>query len=226
MKTPKLLAPVAVVLVAAVAVSGATCWRMAAGSFDLAACDGEYFTTAEALVPPFDYVEIRDTTRGEPATTKGEKCAAASDKTKCAAAIDAATSTEGWSNGSNGRMPGYTYAVLNRGDEVIVVDQRTRTMASVLTPIDSPRKAALVASLTRNLNPSCKKSVRAATGGWEVHLATDSCFGPREETVLVRTTGEVEIVSEWHGEQTCIGAVLPAGTPAMADAAAKRVMPE
>lgn len=208
---------VGVVGLAGAALSGAACWRMmGSASFDQRACSGAHFSLVEAMLPSFDYVELRDTT-GENARvleSAGNKCSGATDPDACAKAIEAATSTTGWSNGSNGRMPGHHYVVASKGDQVTVVTQQN--LVEVLKPIDTPVKAALVSAIQRNIFPACERSVRLKEGKYEVHLVSTSCFGPVDEIVSIDSNGRLDIVESHQEPATCVGLVgvsnLPGGS--------------
>jgi hypothetical protein len=124
---------------------------------------------------------------------------------RCEAALAAASSDTGWSNGSNGRMPGHNYIVAMKGDKAFVVDGRTLRIGAALAPIDSPAKAAAVASIDRSLGFDCEKTARKVEGGYEVHVSTDSCFGPRDEVIKVATNGDTEVISADSSPGTCVG---------------------
>lgn len=204
---PTLAKSIGAVLVAGVVVSGATCWRMTRG-FDLNPCDGqERLTLVQAMLTNFDYAEIRSTQGSTPLDAAGKKCATASNVAACEQAVADATSTTGWSNGSHGRMPGFVYLVVTRGDEVKVVNNDPLTVQQVLAPIDTAMKAAVVASVARGLSPSCDRSVRKTETSFEVHLETESCFGPRDEVIAVDAAGATTVLSESHGPATCVGSV-------------------
>lgn len=51
----------------------------------------------------------------------------------------------------------------------------------------------------------CRGAARAVEGGYEVHLVTDSCFGPADEVIRVNSDGSVKVVSSEHGPSTCVG---------------------
>jgi hypothetical protein len=209
----KVLMAIGVLLSAGVTLSGAACWRtLRSGSFPERACEGERFSLTAAFVPGFDYAELRDTSSGTRAlAASGTQCGRAKDREACEAALAAATSKEGWTNGSNGRMPGRHYVVATRGDEVLVVNGAALGLAAALAPIDSPVKAAAVASTARGIGVSCERSVRKAGAGFEVHLVTDSCFGPADEVIAVAPDGKLTVISEEHGPQTCMGQRGPDG---------------
>jgi hypothetical protein len=214
----KVLVAIGLVLFAAVTVSGAACWRaLRTGSFSERACPGDSFSLAAAFLPGFDYAELRDSSSGNKALeVSGTKCGGAKNREGCEAALAAATSTKGWSNGSHGRRPGRLYVVATRGDEVLVVDGAALGVATALAPIDSAVKAAALASTERGIAVSCERSVRKAGAGFEVHLVTDSCFGPADEVIGVAPDGKLTVISEEHGPRTCMGQGRNAALEALA----------
>lgn len=203
---------VGVVGLAGAALSGAACWRvMGSGSFDQRACSGAHFSLVQAMLPNFDYVELRDTT-GEGGEARvleraGAKCSGATDPEACAKTIEEATSTGGWNNGSNGRMPGHHYIVASKGDVVTVVTDKN--LVEVLAPIDTPVKAALVSAIQRNIFPSCERSVRQRDGKYEIHLVSTSCFGPVDEVVSVDPAGQLNVIESHREPGTCVGSRGP-----------------
>lgn len=206
----KLVAAVGVVLVAVVTLTGATCVKRMRLGYDLGACNGPAFSYVEAMVPTWEYAELRDTSgQTEVLGQAGTRCATASDKAKCEQLVADARTEHGFSNGSHGRRAGHRYVVATRGDTVAIVDGRALGFGEALRPIDSPVKAAAVVAAASNLTPDCQRSVRKTEAGFEVHVATDSCFGPRDEVYLVTPDGRLETLEAWHGERTCVGA-LPA----------------
>lgn len=185
--------------------------------FSEAACTGETFSLAEAMVPTFEYAELRESQGGfagagagaggrtSVLATAGEKCKSAKDKPACVTRFTEAKAESGFANLSHGRMPGHRYLVVTRGDEVLVVDEHTKTVGAALAPIDSATKAAATASISRNLVPKCRSSVRRAGTSFEVHLTSDSCFGPVDEIVRVTPDGSVEVVKSERKPATCVG---------------------
>ena len=103
-------------------------------------------------------------------------------------------------------MPGHRYIVASRGDDVFLVDQSSKTVGQALAPIDSPAKAALVASIATGIAASCKSSVRRAGGAHEVYLKTDSCFGPVQELVRVEPDGKTRSLKRVTKPSSCVGA--------------------
>lgn len=200
----KVLGAVGTVLVAGVVVSGASCWRTIRNTrFTESACTGGKFSLTSTFLPAYDFAELRQTGWEEKfqvlqssGTCSGESCEAA---------LKAASSKEGWSNGSNGRMPGHNYIVAMKGDKAFIVDGTSLTIGAALAPIDSPAKAAAVASIDRNLGFDCEKAARQVEGGYEVHVSTDSCFGPRDEVIKVTADGRTEVISSDSSPGTCVG---------------------
>jgi hypothetical protein len=198
---------VGLVLSAGVAVSGAACWRtLRNGTFTESACTAGSFSLTAAFVPPYDYAELRESDGAgnfRLLESAGARCAKASTPEACEAAFKSASSKTGWSNASGGRMPGHRYVVATRGDEVKVIEG---DLGRALAPIDSAVKSAAVASIQRGIGVSCEKSVRKVEGGgFEVHLETSSCFGPRDEVIRVAPDGVTTVVSAEQGPQTCVG---------------------
>ncbi|NOU32615.1 MAG: hypothetical protein HOO96_32325 [Polyangiaceae bacterium] len=207
-----LRAPLAsLALVAAVVGSNASCRTFAGwGSFNEAACPGENFSLTDAFIGTFDYAELREGHQDgkfKVVIKSGELCKGAKNKQTCEAQVAEAKATQGWSNGSGGRMEGFMYLVATKDDGVTVVDQRSTTTGQALSPIDTPAKAAAVASVTYGIAPDCKNSVRKVGSAYEVHLKSESCFGPREEIVRVFTAGNMELVKEERGSASCVGAL-------------------
>ncbi len=196
---------------AVVLAASASCRTFAGwGSFNEAACPGEVFSLTDAFMGTFDYAELREghrDGRSKVVLKSGEMCKGAKNKQACEAEVAAATATEGWSNGSGGRMEGFMYLVATKDDRVTVVDQRGTTTGQALSPIDTPAKAAAVASVTYGIMPDCKNSVRKVGSAYEVHLKSESCFGPREEIVRVFAAGNMELVKEERGSASCVGAL-------------------
>jgi hypothetical protein len=205
----KLIVAVGFTLSAGVAISGVACWQtLRNGRFTDSPCQGGGFSATVAFLPQYDSVELRETSGDQSfrvLQAAGTACARASDKPGCEAKVAAASSQRGWSNGSHGRMPGHTYFVATKGDEVVVIDGDKLALGTALAPIDSVAKAALLASMERNIGVSCEPSVRAAGGGYEVHLVSDSCFGPADEVIHVNADGSLDVISAERGKQTCVG---------------------
>jgi hypothetical protein len=208
----KVLGAVGVLLLAGVVASGASCWKTVRNAnFTESACTDGKFSLTSTFVPAYDFAELRQT-GGQPTfrvLQSSGTCAGES----CEAALKAATSSEGWSNGSNGRLPGHNYIVAMKGDKAFIVDGSSLTMGAALAPIDSPAKAAAVASIERNLGFDCEKAARKVEGGYEVHVSTDSCFGPRDEVIKVTTDGRTEVIRSDSSPGTCVGAAPTRSEP-------------
>lgn len=187
------------------------------GSFSEGGCSGETFSLVGAFVPTYDYAELRSTHGSGVAPTvegsAGVKCRGAKDVRACEARLAEVRSDKGFSNGSHGRMPGHRTIVATRGDEIVVVDQSTRTAGQALAPIDSPAKAALVASIATGIAPSCKHAVRRVGAAFEVHLKSDSCFGPVEELFRVEASGEARSLKRVTKPSSCVGLAAGARGP-------------
>lgn len=185
--------------------------RPGAGAFSERACSAESFSLVDGLLPTFEFAELRETGGPKgPARTlgaAGEKCKSAKDKSSCEVHVTEASATSGFSNGSHGRLSGYRFLVATRGDEVVVIDGRTKTVGAALAPIDTPAKAAAAAYGSRDIVPKCGGSVRRAGKAFEVHLTSDSCFGPVDEIVSVANDGTVSVVTSERGSATCVGAL-------------------
>ncbi len=197
---------ISLVVVAALAVVGIVVLRKSGSSFDQRACTGTTFTLTGALLPTFDYAELRETDNEKPLEMSGERCRGAKDKGDCERKVASRSSKEGWRNGSDGRRPGHHYLVATRGDDVFLIDNVMIKLPLALAPIDSPAKAAAIAFVERGIAPSCEGSVRAVEQGFEVHLKTDSCRGPTDEILRVSTEGALEVVKSDVKPPTCVGA--------------------
>lgn len=196
----KFLGAIGVVLLAGVVVSGASCWRSL--RFTESACNGGAFSLTGTFLPAYDFAELRQTDWESKITVLQSS---GTCQGSCKTALDAATSSQGWSNGSNGRMPGHHYIVAMKGDKAFIIDNSALTIGAALAPIDSPAKAAAVASISRNLGFDCQRAARKVEGGYEVHVSTDSCFGPRDEVIKVAVNGETEVISADSSPGTCVG---------------------
>jgi hypothetical protein len=174
-----------------------------AGQFDAAACTGR-FRLVDTLLPSFDSAELRVVGETLVLESAGQPCARAKSREACLARVASATSTRGWAVGSNGRRETLRYLVATRGDDVVVMDAASQ-VTTALGSIDSAQKAAAVAYLARGYVPACESSVRAVTGGYEVHLTSASCRGPADLVVRVSSSGEVTVVAEQYGRPTCVG---------------------
>lgn len=183
------------------------------GAFSEDACNGDSFSLPVAFTPAFDYAELRRTDGAVPgakstiASSAGDKCKGAKEREACLARVTEARSDDGFSNGSYGRMPGHMYLVATRGDEVVVVNTAA-SAGKALAPIDAPAKAAALAALVTALTPACKGSVRRASGGYEVHLKSTSCRGPREVLLRVEADGTSRVLKEESKPGTCVGRVV------------------
>lgn len=188
-------------------VVAAASWVRHSG-FDLPACDAKgELSLVDALVPRWDYAALRSTEEEAPMREAGTKCASAKEQEACALAVKhAKPAGRGFPNGSGGRMPGRRFLVLTRGDELFVIDEEPK-IPLALGPIDTPHKAALVATWQYDTPiDRCEQSVRRSANGFEVHLSTDSCFGPRDYVVEVDAAGTTTTKAQSSGRQTCVGA--------------------
>lgn len=189
------------------------------GTFSENACAGAAFSLAEAFTSGFDYAEVRRTEGTQPEAkyvveaSAGEKCKGAKSHDACVASVAEAASSEGFSNGSHGRMPGHRYVVATRGDEVVIVTSPA-SAGKALAPIDAPAKAAAVVAIATTTSPTCKASVRRAGGGYEVYVKSTSCFGPHEVLMRVESDGSSRVLRQEAKPATCVGrAVVDGAAP-------------
>lgn len=206
MKPLALVAPLSAALLA-------SCSKADAASYDLKICDDAYLAIVKGLAKSFDYAEVRNTSSAREVESAGEKCKTAKQHDVCLKAVESTTSSTGWNNGSHGRLPGYKYAVVTRGDEVIAVTPDN--IAAMLAPIDTPVKAALIATVQRGVGAKCEGAVRAVKGRYEVHLVSDSCFGSVDDVVLIGAKGALEVVSSSHGPARCVGQLERSSLPTL-----------
>lgn len=201
---PALCLPGAVALAAACNKAPLT-W----GTFPEDACGGATFSLAEAFTSGFDYAEVRRT-QGQPdaghtvEASAGEKCKGAKAHDACVARVAEAESSEGFSNGSHGRMPGHRYVVATRGDDVVIVTSPA-SAGKALAPIDAPAKAAAVVAIATTTSPTCKASVRRASAGYEVYVKSTSCFDPHEVLMRVEADGSSRVLRQEAKPATCVG---------------------
>jgi hypothetical protein len=167
---------------------------------------------------PADYIELweQEDIGNEPRLrgSMGTKCGTATDPAACQAAIEAATSMSGFMLGQCVQVCTNGFFVVNRGDEVVVVDTDA-ALAELLGAVDSPEEAAL-AALHAGYHVGCgdleSGSAKKTDTGWEV-IATKITQGcnPVESTqyrLAVDAQGKVteiesEVVSSESG--VCIG---------------------
>lgn len=200
-------------LVLLVPLFASACSKADAASYELKICDEAYLSIVKGLAKSFDYAEVRNTSSAREVESAGEKCKTAKQRDACLKAIESATATTGWNNGSHGRLPGYNYAVVTRGDEVIALTPDN--LAAALAPIDTPVKAALIATAQRGVGAKCEGAVRAVKGRYEVHLVSDSCFGSVDDVVLIDAKGALEVVSSSHGPARCVGQLERSSLPTL-----------
>ena len=200
-------------LVLLVPLVASSCSKADAASYDLKICDDAYLSIVKGLAKSFDYAEVRNTSSAREVESAGEKCKTATQRDVCLKAVESTTSSTGWNNGSHGRLPGYKYAVVTRGDEVIAVTPDN--LATVLAPIETLGKAALIATGLRGVGAKCEGAVRAVKGRYEVHLVSASCFGSVDDVVLIDAKGALEVVSSSHGPARCVGQLERAKSPTL-----------
>ncbi|MRG94985.1 ferritin-like domain-containing protein [Polyangium spumosum] len=122
-----------------------------------------------------DYMELVDIGEGgigerRPIDSFGEKCGSATDAAACEAAIDAASSMQGFRLGDCVDFCPRHVLVTNAADAVDVLDTKEAVLA-LIRPIDSEGEAVLAASLAGYripCNDSDEGGVRAASSGFEV----------------------------------------------------------
>lgn len=198
----KFLVALGVVLSVGVLVAARQLVRSA--RYDLDAC--QMPNLVQQLAARYDYVELRQDFSRDPPLSAGTPCANAKDRETCLENASKATSTAGWTNGNGREAPRHLYVVATKGDEVFVIDDAKLTVVAALAPIDTPEKAVLAVLHSRNTPlHDCKRAARKVNGGFEVHLSTDSCFGPHEEVVFISTDGTLDVLEQWSGPQTCVG---------------------
>lgn len=221
MHTRRYLAGLVSGLVLSGLLSAAGCKRLS-GSFPEKACKGPSFSLSESVVPKLDYAELRDTSSFVEGEEKdgyhvlqraGERCKTAHDKAACAARVESARATRGFSNQSYGRLRGFRYLVVTRGDDVTVVSG-DRDLAAALGSVEDPYQAAAIASIESGLVPACEHSVRAEGNAFIVHLATDNCFGPEDLVVRVDRDGRLTVISRETKPGTCVGSLSRDGDQA------------
>lgn len=83
-------------------------------------------------------------------------------------------------------------------------------IGAALAPIDSPLKAALVASIERGISLGCERAVRQVDTGYEVQLTSGDCRDLREEVIRVEVNGYLMVISTEAGPgQVCVGSHQP-----------------
>jgi hypothetical protein len=204
----------------ALAVGG--CRTVTYGSFPLNACEDKVVDLATLLAQSYDYVEEREVSgeRGYPSPvdagtgpapefklkrSAGAKCRNATDAAACTQRLNEVRATQGYPLDHRGRVLGYRYYVVSKGDRVSVIDGAGITFAQALAPIDTPQKAAVLAALAEGPFPACKESVRKTEDGFDVFVESTSCLGPFEAVVHVSSRGDVTTVKRNAGKSTCVG---------------------
>ncbi|EYF02934.1 putative lipoprotein [Chondromyces apiculatus DSM 436] len=194
--------------------------------FETFACTADGSTGAlEGLTPAeaWDYAELRPTPGtgdlGLGGSAIGTPCATATDVEACQQALAEATSTNGFLVGECVSFCPSYMLVLNRGDEVSVLDT-PEALTAWLAPVDTPTEARLLAQAA-GYSVGCgdvlEGGFKEAGGGYEV-LATryTALCDPIEESLFrlsVSAEGEVavlesEVLSSESG--ACVGR-RPAG---------------
>ncbi|AUX38731.1 ferritin [Sorangium cellulosum] len=180
--------------------------------FEPIPCTSDHATQYLAGVAPSepaDYLELREfeafTEAPEVHTREsiGEKCSAATDRAACEMAVAAATPRQGFSLGECGPFCDHHILIVNKGDEVTVIDTPDGVRAW-LGPVDTPADAVLAASIA-GYNIGCGSrdtaGVKAAGDGYEV-LATQTTSDctPYERTLYVLSVGADGAVRELESE--------------------------
>lgn len=179
-------------------------------SDDLCPGDGRFALSADpaSIRPavPVDWIEIRHYTPGAAdfvvSSSWGTRCATASDRPRCEAALAALPPMPRLGPGRY-RDAVDLLLVYTRGDEV----EALRTGADVLAflgPIDTPAEAAWVGSWWGTYEVLCRQSIgRTPTGDWEVNFrAIGHCGG----LYLQRMTVGVDGRQEWSLGRTTLEA--------------------
>ena len=230
MKNKRVLAAVGVALAAGMLLNGESCRRVYRdGIFTDSPCTDGALLITSAFVPRYDFAELRDTSNHSLVLqSAGKRCATATSVETCEAAVAAARSETGWHDG-RGRWGGqrsHLYIVATRGDAVHVFDGSD--IGAALAPIDSPLKAALVASIDRGIGLGCERAVRQVDTGYEVQLTSGDCRDLREEVIRVAVNGYLMVISTEAGPgQACLGSLpppLPTRSPAT-EAAGRGALP-
>lgn len=150
------------------------------------------------LAQPADYLEMRIVGWSDPSDVVGTKCASASDEAACEAAIASATSELGFTFGDKcfADQCAQFYVVVNRGDDVSIVNTREDARALVL-PVDTRGDAVLVAMLAKYYVQceSIEGGIREVDDGYEVLAIRTTNACPEERTqyvVHVSPSGAIE----------------------------------
>lgn len=211
------------ILVATVASGTAGCGGISLDGYEPLSCTGSEPDTVGAfgsdveadylaLYARKDYVDPEDSV--ELVQSAGEPCATASDVAACEAAIASATSEGGFQLGQCVQVCTDYYLVVNRGDDVEVIDT-AEGLEAFLGPIDSAGEAVMAAELAE-YNVGCndveRGGVKQVASGYEV-IATKLTKGcdPVEVTRFqlgVEADGTVveldsEVISSDSG--SCVG---------------------
>jgi len=151
------------------------------------------------------FAQLHSTRRPDAQLEKvGTPCRTAKDPDACREKLTKATSSEGWSDGGQGRGASENYLVITRGDEVKVI-AKTDGFIALIGKIDTAAKAGAIAFIDRGIRPACGGSVRQVDGVFEVFLESSSCFGPTRELIQIDARGTVKVISSEHKPATCVG---------------------
>ena len=177
MRDPRFRASLEQIVLTLATALGTTGCGISTEGYEPVSCDSAPLPLADlSLDSPADYVELisresyDDTVAWTSESATGTPCATATDVGACEAAIAAATSTTGFQLGQCVQVC-TTYAlIVNRGDDVSVVDSLDLALAELGT-IDAAAEAVMVARMN-GYSVSCddpdRGGVRAAGDGWEV----------------------------------------------------------
>lgn len=167
-------------------------------------CRGEAFSLTDALIPTFDFVELRE--RGDEVTVlerAGLRCGAARDRSRCEAAFNALAEPEGWHVYRDHRNL-RRFLVATRGDEVLAITNEQTSLRRALAPIDSPAKAAAMVAVSQGLGIDCE-SVSRGGDGWDVHHEADNgCSGASDVMLHVSLDGAITVISSKLRPATCM----------------------
>lgn len=203
-------------------------------TFDRSICEGSIYAPLTGVTParPVDYMEMReeyDVRTAQPAdgglaslyvqAKEGTPCATATNKPRCEADLQSyrVQDANGQLKPLGARMPGYTYLIYTRGDEVGVV-RNAQQLGAFLDPVDTVKDAALVATWNGHGVRCGGKDARAVPGGFQLVTTTGSACGEgthRDENVVTVTSNGTFSVNETvvveRGSPNCAVGRRPSG---------------
>lgn len=223
MRDPRFTRSLEQLVLALAASLGTTGCGISTEGYEPLACDENYQPQLLAdlsLPTPADFVELlsRESYDESGAWTSvdsvGSACASASDVDACQDAIAAATSDTGFPMGQCVQICTNYMLIVNRGDEVEVIDTAEGVRA-LIGDIDAAAEAAMIARMgaySMSCDDAERGGVRAAGEGWEVIATriTSDCAPIIEERYQlgVSADGELtELASEVlsRDASACIG---------------------